>query len=346
MTPKRVGLIGFDGVTAFHLAGTVDAFAAATLDDGYGGRIACYDVQILGLTAGPFRSESGLVFSPRETIKSVSSLDTIIIPGGSGLRKPQTVADISSWILGQVNDTRRIASICTGIYGLAPTGLLDGREVTTHWRFARDVAQRFPALRMNPKARVLKAGPFYTSSGLSAGIQLALALIEEDYGPFVARAVQGEFVMNLGQRDTVGRVATVTDFESRPSDRFGDLIAWIIRNLETDLSVEALARRAGMCPSHFTRSFKAVFGSPPAEFVENLRLNEARRRLGKRSKTLQSVAASVGLRDAGAFRRAYQRRFGVKPASLLAPLSSAVTDAGGEVGTSIAVPACDPCGAR
>ena len=335
MTPKRIGLIGFDRITALHLAGPADVFAAAALDDGYGGQIACYEVCTVGLTSNPFRSESGLVFTPEETFQTAPALDTIIIPGGSGLRNPHTATEVSNWILTRINQTRRIASVCTGIYGLAPTGLLDGREVTTHWRFARDIARRFPALRVNGKTRLVKDGPFYTSTGLSAGIDLALQLVEEDYGPHVARAAQGELVTHLARREADDQAATLREFESRPADRFGDLVAWIVRNLEADLSVEALARRACMCPSHFNRSFKAVFGSSPAGFVENLRLNEARRRLSKRNKTLQSVGASVGLKNSGAFRRAFQRRFGVNANSYLDPSPSTVAPANNKILESV-----------
>lgn len=311
MTPKRIGLVGFDGVTALHLSGPADVLAAAALDDGYGGRIRCYEVYILGITSAPFQSESGALLVPQETINAVPALDTIIVPGGSGLREATVAADISGWILSRVNETRRIASICTGIYGVAPTGLLDGRNVTTHWRFASDVARRFPALRVNHKIRLVRDGPFYTSAGLSAGIDLALGFVEDDYGPYVRRAVHDDLVMYLAQPESDGKPAALREFESHPAERFGDLVGWIIRNLDADLSVEALARRACICPSHFSRSFKSVFGTSPAEFVENLRLNEAKRRLARRSRTLQSVGASVGLKNSGAFRRAFQRRFGV-----------------------------------
>ena len=317
MTPKRIGFIGFDGVTALHLSGPADVFAATALDDGYGGHVRCYEVVIIGLTSAPFQSESGLRFTPQETIEAAPPLDAIIVPGGSGIREGLVAAEISSWILSRINQARRVASICTGIYGLAPTGLLDGRKVTTHWRCARDVSRRFPALEVNHKVRLIRDGPFYTSTGLSAGVDLALALVEDDYGPYVARSVSDDLVMYLARLGKEGEAGALQEFESHPAKRFGDLVGWIIRNLEADLSVETLARRACMCPSHFTRSFKAVFGSSPAEFVENLRLNEARRRLAKRSRTLESVAASVGLKDSGAFRRAFQRRFGVQAVSYL-----------------------------
>jgi transcriptional regulator GlxA family with amidase domain len=313
MTPKHIGFLVFDNVTASHLAGSADAFAAAALDEGFGGRIPCYKVWTIGVTAGNFAAESGMIFTPQRTLETAPPLDTIIIPGGSGLRRAETNSKVSSWILARAGRTRRIASICTGVYGLAPTGLLDGREVTTHWRYARDVFQRFPRLKVNHKRRLVKDGPFYTSTGLTAGIDLSLALIEEDYGKHLALSVGRDLVMYLAQRNEEEEHPQPVQFQSQPIDRFAELVSWIVRNLNEDLSVESLARRACMCPRHFSRAFKSVFGSPPAEFVENLRLNEVRRRLSTRRKTLQSVAASVGFTNAGAFRRAFARRFGASP---------------------------------
>jgi transcriptional regulator GlxA family with amidase domain len=322
MTPKRIGFLGFERFTTMHLAGPADAFAAAALEDGFSGQIPCYEVCLIGLKDGPFRSESGMIFHPAHTLETAPDLDTIIVPGGSGLRDPKVSPAVSEWILSRTNQTRRIASVCTGIYGLAPTGLLDGREVTTHWRFASDVARRFPKLRVNHKRLLVKDGFFYTSSGLSAGVDLALALVEEDYGPYVAAAVRSELVTYLTRRHANQDPLAPLEFRSQPTDRLGDLVAWMIRHLDGDLSVEALARRACICPSHFVRSFKSVFGVSPTEFVENLRLNEARRRLSKRNKTIHIVGASVGFRNPDAFRRAFERRFGVKPRSLLDPASN------------------------
>ena len=195
--------------------------------------------------------------------------------------------------------------------------LLDGREVTTHWRFASDLRRRYPALRIDHKRRLVKDGPFYTSAGLTAGIDLSLALIEEDYGEQLALSVGRDLMMYLARQCGLTKRSNPRDCASQPIDRFGDLIAWIMRNLNQNLTVEVLARQACMCPSHFTRAFKSVFGSAPGEFVENLRLNEARRRLSSRGKTLGSVAASVGFTNASTFRRAFARRFGTGPGACL-----------------------------
>jgi transcriptional regulator GlxA family with amidase domain len=316
MNPKRIGFLGFDGVTASHLVAPADTFAAAALDGGYGNRISCYQICTIGLTPGPFRAESGVIFNPDETLQTAPELDTIVVPGGEGLRQSAINEKISDWILARANRSRRIAAICTGIYGLAPTGLLDGREVTTHWRYASDVAGRFPKLRLDPRRSLVKDGAFYSSSGLSAAVDLSLALIEEDYGRHVAMTT-AEQIMSTINGDGAEGASKVAVFDSQPTDRFAELVPWIMRNLSGDLSVNTLARRVCMSPSHFNRAFKSVFGSTPAEFVENLRLNEVKRRLSVPKRTIDTLAASVGFLDADAFRRAFERRFGAKPRTYL-----------------------------
>jgi transcriptional regulator GlxA family with amidase domain len=150
-----------------------------------------------------------------------------------------------------------------------------------------------------------------------AAIDLALALIEQDYGRHVALAAAQEFVMPSANGNGQHKLPSPLVFDSQPADRFAELIPWIMRNLHEDLSVNALARRACMSPSHFARAFKSVFGSAPAEFVENLRINEAKRRLSVPKRTLETIAASVGFSDAQTFQRAFERRFGAKPRSYL-----------------------------
>jgi transcriptional regulator GlxA family with amidase domain len=317
MLGKRIGFLGFDGVTAAYLVAPGDIFAAATLDSGYGNRIPCYQTYTIGLTSDMFRAESGMIFRPDETFQTVPELDTIIVPGGKGLRQSQTSNEISDWLLTRANRTRRIAAISTGIYALAPTGLLDGREVTTHWRFSSDVARRFPKLRVDHKRALVKDGPFYTSNSLSAAIDLSLTLIEEDYGRHVALAAAQELGIPLIHRNGQETLSRPLIFDSQPTDRFAELVPWIMRNLNEDLSVNNLARRACMSPSHFSRAFKSIIGSTPAEFVETLRMNEAKRRLSVPKRTLDTIAASVGFSDAQTFRRAFERRFGAKPRSYL-----------------------------
>lgn len=322
MNPKLIGFLGFDGAKASDLALSADMFASAALSDGYGNRIACYQIYTIGLSHNPFAAESGVIFKPDLTLREAPELDTIVIPGGKGLRKPEVTGKIADWILERTNRTRRIAALGTGIYGLAPTGLLDGREVTTHWRVASDAARRFPKMRVDHRRPLVKDGAFYTSSSLSAAIDLLLNLIEEDYGRSVALATAQEVVTPLASRNEQQEFSKPQVFDSQPTDRLAELVAWIVRNLHEDLSVNALARRVAMSPSHFTRAFKSVFGSTPADFVENLRVNEARRRLSVPKRTLDTIAASVGFSDTDAFRHAFERKFGAKPRSYLNKLAS------------------------
>lgn len=317
MTPKRIALIGFEQVTALHLVGSADAFNAAALDDGYGGRIACYEVVTLGLTSEVFHTESGLSFFAQATLENDLEFDTVIVAGGIGIRRPGVAEKISTWLLERSVETRRLGAICTGIYGLAPTGLLDGREVTTHWRVAGDVARRFPLLKVDHKRALVQDGPFYTSAGLSAGLNISFAMIQEDYGPHVAQSVRRELLLHLTNPEWSKVSTSLPSTGTQPIDRFAELVSWIMRNLQEDLSVEVLARRACMCQDHFSKAFKSVMGAPPSTFVENLRLNEAQRRLSKRQRTVKSVATSVGFANTGAFQRAFERRFGKRPSRLL-----------------------------
>jgi transcriptional regulator GlxA family with amidase domain len=314
MRPKRIGLLGFNQVSALHLVGPADAFAAATLDDGYGGHIRCYDVHVVGVGSDRFQSECGLRFEAESTLSHTPSFDTVIIAGGAGIRNPVVSDKIANWLLKRV-DWRRIGAICSGIYGLAPTGLLNGRHATTHARFAADVARRFPQVRLDHKRSLVRDDAYYTASGLSAGLNLSLAMIRDDYGPNVAGTVERELSLQLTQTpDNPPRGESEPDApENYPIDRFADLAGWILRNLHADLSLEALARRACMCPNRFGKVFKSIFGEAPGEFVAKLRLNEARRRLACRSRAIRTVAASVGFADPAAFQRAFKRRFGVQP---------------------------------
>src|SRR2546421_1610155 len=315
MRTLRVGLIGYDGVQGLDIVGPSDAFTVAALPGDHGTPERCYEVVIIGLTGKAFRAESGLLFHAHTSLRDAPALDTLVVPGGRGARIGPASAIIADWISKRAPKIRRIASVCTGIYAVAPTGLLDGRSVTTHWRFAHDLGRRFPKLKVDPDALFLKDGPFYTAGGITASVDLALALIEEDYGPRVALSVARELVVYLKRPGGQKQYSEPLEFQCDSADRFADLASWMLGHLRSDLSLETLARRACLSPRHFVRRFKQTFGGTPAAFVENLRLDDARRRLTERTQTIESVAASVGFNSDDAFRRAFQRRFGVKPSS-------------------------------
>jgi len=314
MTARRVGIIGFPGVMALDVVGPFDAFSSAFIETD-NGTLNGYEVVIIGLNAQPFVAETGIVFKPHKTFRNAPPLDTLIIPGGQGLRVPQTQRTVAEWVSKRAAKTRRIATVCTGTYGLAATGLLNGRRVTTHWRHAQDLAQRFPKLRVDPHALYLKDGKFFTCAGITAGIDLSLALIEEDFGPRVALSVARELVVYLKRPGGQEQFSEPLKFQSEAGDRFADLAAWMRGHLRQDLSAESLADRACLSPRHFSRRFKDALGTTPAAFVEGLRLTEARERLTVPDQTIESVAASVGFKSADAFRRAFERRYGLKPTS-------------------------------
>lgn len=213
MKPISVAIIGFEGVAALDLIGPLEAFAVAEADGQH-----CYRTHIIGLTSRPLTAESGVVFRPHLSITDKIDIDTVIIPGGPGLRTTATNARVASWILANAPRIRRIASVCTGIYGLAKTGLLDDRSVVTHWRFAQDVARRFPKVKMDADAIFRKDGKFYTSAGVTAGIDLALALIEEDFGARIALAVARELVVFLKRPGGQAQYSEPLQFQIESAD--------------------------------------------------------------------------------------------------------------------------------
>ncbi len=323
-TPRRVGFLGFDGVQALDIVGPADAFGSDVFDSDLLAENAGprpYEIVIIGLTAKRFTTSAGFVMHADATASSRLRLDTLVIPGGAGLRRPGVSEKTAEWISSIEGSVRRIASVCTGLYGLAPTGLLDGRRVTTHWSASRDIGRRYPRLEVAPDAIFIKDGRFYTSAGVTAGIDLALAMIEEDLGSQVALAVARELVVYFKRPGGQQQFSEPLRFQVEATDNFGDLAAWIQSHLSADLSVETLANRANMSVRHFARAFKNEFGATPASFVEELRLGLASERLTARRVTVTAVARSVGYSSEDVFARAFERRFGVSPTAYRARFS-------------------------
>ncbi|HWA92615.1 MAG TPA: DJ-1/PfpI family protein [Rhizomicrobium sp.] len=318
MAPRRIGLICFEEMTALDLVGPLEVFAAANL------HVAnAYETLVLGATARPVTAEAGLTLTPHGTLDDAPPLDTILIPGGKGLRDAQIAAPIVAW-LKRRRRTRRIASVCTGIQALAETGLLDGKRATTHWRFAGDVAKGFPRIVLEPDAIHIQDGNLFTSAGVTAGIDLALALVQQDVGERVSLAVARELVVYLRRSGGQMQFSEPLKFQARATDRFAELASWIVANLHRDLSVEALAARAGLGARHFSRRFAAQFGASPAAYVEQLRLEEARTRLLSRH-SVEAIALSVGYASADSFRRAFERRYGTAPSLYRERFNSSVS---------------------
>lgn len=313
MKQKHIAILGYEGIMGLDLVGPMEAFACALVSSPNGGKEPCYRVTIAALGAKTFRSEFGLAFSANKGLSSLRVVDTLLIPGGKGLRETSELQRLTAWLVKQAGSIRRIASVCTGIYGLAPSGLLNGRRVATHWRFAADVARRYPKLKVDPGSLYVKDGKFWTAAGVTAGIDLALALIEEDFGVEVALAVARELVVYMKRPGGQEQYSEPLKFQVQSRSRFADLVPWILANLEQDLSVEALAERVALCPRQFSRRFTQEFGSSPASYVRRLRLDEARHRLSAPECTVEGVARSVGFSDSDNFRRAFERCFGIAP---------------------------------
>jgi len=311
--PLSIAILGFDGVSLLDLTGPFEAFAVARTHAADGKDRSCYDARIISVTGKTFASESGPVFKTDDTLLRARHVDSIIVPGGVAVRAGETYRKISEWLTTHGHRIRRIISVCTGIYPLAKSGLLDGRRITTHWRFVQDVARRFPKLHVDPISPFIKDGPFYTCGGGTAAIEMALALIEEDYGSSVALSVARELVARLRPGGDNENSVDLLQFDCRPMDRLADLPAWIGSHLSDNLSVEVLASRVCLCPRHFSRLFKRFFHVAPAAFVERLRLDEARRRLILPRNNVENVACDVGFKNADSFRRAFERHHSVSP---------------------------------
>jgi transcriptional regulator GlxA family with amidase domain len=311
-TPKLIGFIGFDGVSSFDLLGACEAFAAARVGEAH----PCYEPVIIGAGAETFVSSAGTVIKARYTIQTAPPLDTIIIPGGAGLRHSEASSKITAWLIDRAKSTRRIAAIAAGIYPLASTGLLSGRAVTTHWRLANDVARAFPALAVSNGVSFVKSDRFYTCGGGVAGIEMSLALIEEDYGAKTALAVARELSIDLRPAGAAPQIP-LPQHQAGPAERLAELPTWIASRLHRDLTVEVLAERAGLSPRHFYRLFKDTFKSTPAAFIQQLRINEARQRLAGHRENVETVASSVGFKSPAVFRRAFGRQVGYPPSRVL-----------------------------
>jgi len=313
MIPKTVGFIVFDRTAADELTGPAETFSRARIRTSDDREFRCYEVSTLGVGTARCVTECGVIVKPQLDINDAPPLDTVIVPGGSGIHDARLNKKIAKWLCRRALGTRRIAAVGTGIYALAATGLLDERQVTTHWRFAQDVASRFPRLRINPNALFIKDGTFYSCAGGASAIDLSLSLIEEDYGLPIALQLTREIVVHLKRSGDQEQYSEALQFQVHSCDRFAGICTWILCNLNQDLSIEVLAQRVCMSPRNFTRLFKAAFGKAPAEFVASARIAEARRRLEVPRYSIESVASSVGFRSADAFSRAFEREIGCRP---------------------------------
>ena len=311
--PKIVGIIVFRQMSLVDLTGPAELLSRANVPTAHGHDCRCYQVVAVGVSVEPCMTESGIVIKPQVDMQHAPQLDTLIVPGGTGIHNPKLNKEIAGWLNCRAPETRRVVAIGTGIYALAATGLLDGRQIVTHWRFAKDVASRFPKLRVNPGSLFVRDGPFYTCAGGISAADFSLALIEEDYGRQTALALARELVVQAKRSGGQEQYSESLQFQVEWSDCFADLAAWILSHLGHDLSVHSLAERTGMPRRTFTRLFKKAFGKAPSRFVTEARISEGRRRVLASRNNLESIAASLGYKSGGVFSAAFKRNVGLRP---------------------------------
>jgi transcriptional regulator GlxA family with amidase domain len=316
MSKVRIGILGYDGVAAINVVGPLEAFSNALTTEGY----PCYDVILVGCYRDRFVTDTEVTFHSQYSAVQKPEFDTVIIPGGRGMHCDSVVSRVAAWVTRTEPRTRRIASVCTGVYGLATTGLLNGHRVTTHWQNAADVASRFPKVQVEESAIVVKDGKFYSAAGATAGIDLALFLIEEDFGREIAVAVARKLLVYVHRDGGQEQYSEPPQPEPRVdssagstnTNRFGKLVGWMNKHLAEDLRLDILAKRELLSKHDFIHQFTHTFGVPPGLFVKNLRFNEARRRLMCGEQPI-TIARSVGFSDPAYFIQEFRRRFGMLP---------------------------------
>lgn len=273
-----------------------------------------YNLELV--TAGRHRmfpGDSGLTLTAKYRYTEVrGEIDTLIVVGGTGATTSRDRA-IAGWIRKVAGRARRVASICTGAFLLAEAGLLDGRRATTHWMFTKELAARYPRVEVDPDPIFVRDGNVYTSAGVTAGMDLALALVEEDLGSAMALRIARTLVLFLrrpgGQAQfSISLSAQASDFKP-----LRELQIWIAENLSRDLSVAVLASRVAMSERNFARVFARESGTTPAQYVEQLRLEAARRELELTDKGLKEIAVVSGFRGIEVLRRAFMRYYGTSP---------------------------------
>jgi transcriptional regulator GlxA family with amidase domain len=240
-------------------------------------------------------------------------VDTLLVAGFDGISKVRYEPKFLSWLKDRCGSSRRFGSICTGALVLAEAGLLDGRRATTHWNWCEELARDYPQVIVDPTPIYVQDGNCYTSAGVTAGIDLALALVEEDLGRSVALKAAQMMVVFLRRPGGQSQFSATLMAQISAKSPLNDLLAWLPDNIRRNLPVKSLARRAAMSPRNFARLFQQEVGRTPARYIEDLRLEAARRQIESTAMNFEEVAVSCGFTSAEILRRAFERRLGVTP---------------------------------
>ena len=271
-------------------------------------------IKVMSVTPGPVRSSSGVELLAR-SIKSYGAISTLIVAGGEGVTAAAKCERTLGFVRAMAARGARIASVCSGAYVLAEAGLLDGRRATTHWARTRHFLSAYPQVKLEPDRIFTRDGQIWTSAGISAGIDLALAMVAEDFGDDVAQKTARQLVLYHRRSGGQSQFSSLLELKA-PSGRFSALLGWAREHLDAPLTVEDLAERAGMSSRHFTRAFIAETGTTPSKAIERLRVEVARQRVQSSSEAIERVAETTGFRDPERMRRAFIRAFGQPPQSL------------------------------
>ena len=307
---RRVAIVLHPGFQLLDAAGPVAAFEIATRF-----RPGSYELAVLA----PEISQSGTHVESSSGVGltadplSVGPFDTILVSGGEIVRSRAAAAEIVAWL--KQAQARRIASVCSGAFLLAEAGLLDGRRVTTHWDSSERLQRSYPKVRLDAERIFIEDRGVWTSAGISAGIDLALALIEDDFGPSLGQRVAQQLVVHQRRPGGQSQFSALVELGGR-TGRFVELIDWIRDHVTESLTVEQLAERAAMSPRNFARAFVAETGTTPAKAIERLRLELARSAVEAGHASLERIAETTGFGDAGRMRRAFLRGFGQPPQAL------------------------------
>ena len=304
-----IGVLIFPDFQLLDAAGPISAFEIAARFAGQPPSI-----KLLAVKPGPVRSSSGVEMLARG-IKPSAAITTLIVAGGEGVRQAATCETTLAFVRAMAKRGIRVASVCSGAYILAEAGVLDGRRATTHWQRTRHFVKAYPKIKLEPDRIYVRDGNIWSSAGISAGIDLALAMAAEDFGDAVAQQTARQLVLYQRRSGGQSQFSSLLELKA-PAGRFAPLLAWAREHLDAPLTVEDMAEQAGMSSRHFARAFIAETGTTPSKAVERLRIEVARQRVQSSSEAIERVAQSTGFRDPERMRRAFIRAFGQPPQSL------------------------------
>lgn len=324
MSLRRVAIVVYPGIQSLDLAGPFEVFQGANAWATATGRPAAYEVRIVACTRKPIETESGLAIVPQVTFASLRGrVDTLVVAGGSGAQRAICDRALLRGVARLAGAARRVVSVCSGAFVLAELGLLDGRSATTHWGRCAQLAAKYPSVHVEAEPIFIRDGRIYTSAGVTAGIDLALALVEDDLGRPAALQIARALVMFLRRPGNQAQFSAQLRAQQADREPLREVQRFIAESPGEDLGTEALARRAVMSVRNFTRCFRREVGVSPAEYVETARLEVARRRLVESQDGLERVASNCGFGSAEILRRAFARRLGLTPSDYRARFRSA-----------------------